>query len=196
MKTVLTAVLTAIIVGAVAIAAIVFLKPQFGMTTQSESTNTQVIKSVEREEQVVLVSLGIQGLNRQSENRALWGMQVPGSARTQFIQYDYKAKLGIEGKDVRIEETGENAYKIAVPAFIFIGHADEHFEKVIDDNGLLSWVTDEIDPAQRITEILQGGEQEKNIADNRELLQDQARQFYTDIITAIEPTAQLEFSFA
>ncbi|MDN6236731.1 MAG: hypothetical protein L0J24_08550, partial [Corynebacterium flavescens] len=82
MKTVLTAVLTAIIVGAVAIAAIVFLKPQFGMTTQSESTNTQVIKSVEREEQVVLVSLGIQGLNRQSENRALWGMQVPGSART------------------------------------------------------------------------------------------------------------------
>ena len=103
-----------------------------------ESKNTQVINAVQREEQVVLLSLGIQGLAEKSSAGEVFGVRVPWTDRTQFVQYSYKAKLGIEGKDVRVTETGEHAYTVEVPQFIFIGHTDEEFKTAVEDNGVLS----------------------------------------------------------
>ena len=160
-----------------------------------ESKNTQVINAVQREEQVVLLSLGIQGLAEKSSAGEVFGVRVPWTDRTQFVQYSYKAKLGIEGKDVRVTETGEHAYTVEVPQFIFIGHTDEEFKTAVEDNGVLSWTTQPLDAASTVSGVLSADKKREDINDNRELLQDQARSFYEGIIRGVDPEAQVTLEF-
>ena len=160
-----------------------------------ESKNTQVINAVQREEQVVLLSLGIQGLAEKSSAGEVMGVRVPWTDRTQFVQYSYKAKLGIEGKDVRVTETGEHAYTVEVPQFIFIGHTDEEFKTAVEDNGVLSWTTQPLDAASTVSGVLSADKKREDINDNRELLQDQARSFYEGIIRGVDPEAQVTLEF-
>lgn len=70
---------------------------------------------------VAVTFLGIQGLAEESVHKTLFGKQVPGSGRTVFLRYSYQAMLGIEGKGVSIEQTGDKAYRVTIPEFIFIG---------------------------------------------------------------------------
>ena len=160
-----------------------------------ESKNTQVINAVQREEQVVLLSLGIQGLAEKSSAGEVFGVRVPWTDRTQFVQYSYKAKLGIEGKDVRVTETGDHAYTVEVPQFIFIGHTDEEFKTAVEDNGVLSWTTQPLDAASTVSDVLSADKKREDINDNRELLQDQARSFYEGIIRGVDPEAQVTLEF-
>lgn len=160
-----------------------------------ESKNTQVINAVQREEQIVLLSLGIQGLAEKSSAGEVFGVRVPWTDRTQFVQYSYKAKLGIEGKDVRVTETGEHAYTVEVPQFIFIGHTDEEFKTAVEDNGVLSWTTQPLDAASTVSDVLSSDKKREDINDNRELLQDQARSFYEGIIRGVDPEAHVTLEF-
>lgn len=107
----------------------------------------------------------------------------------------YKAKLGIEGKDVRVTETGEHAYTVQIPGFIFIGHSDEEFKTAVENNGVLSWTTQPLDAASTVTDVLSADKKRKDINDNRELLQDQARNFYEGIIRGVDPDAQVTMEF-
>lgn len=191
---------------AMAVVAIVLLAGGFlaaqalpGMSmfgSKSESSNTQVIQSITREEQVVLVGLGIEGISQESKKGDFFGIEIPGSDRAVFLRYSFTAKLGLEGKDVTIAQTGENAYTISVPQFIFIGHADPKFETAAQTSGVLSWTTPEISPVEMINKILNDEAKAKYLKANDELLRDQARSFYTNIIRGIEPEAVLTFTFA
>ena len=69
--------------------------------TESESSNTQIVNAVTREQQVVLLSLGIQGIATKTRTTTFLGVEVPGSERATFLQYAFRAKLGVDGKDVR-----------------------------------------------------------------------------------------------
>ena len=150
---------------------------------------------MERQEQVVLLSLGIQGLAEKSSAGEVFGVRVPWTDRTQFVQYSYKAKLGIEGKDVRVTETSEHAYTVDIPEFIFIGHSDEEFKTAVEDNGVLSWTTQPLDAASTVSDVLSADKKRKDINDNRELLQDQARAFYEGIIRGVDPEAHVTMTF-
>ena len=163
--------------------------------SDTEARDTQIIQSVTREEQVVLLSLGIQGIAEQTERGSFLGVDIPGSGRASFIQYGFNAKLGIEGSDVTIARTGENGLTISIPEFVFIGHDDETFRTVVEDNGALSFVTPEIDTAEMINEILSHDAQDEYIEANQEVLEDQARVFYTAIVTSIDPTMDITFEF-
>ena len=170
-------------------------QPHDVYTAPVESTNSQVVSAVERQEQVVLLSLGIQGLAEKSSAGEVFGVRVPWTDRTQFVQYSYKAKLGIEGKDVRVTETGEHAYTVHIPEFIFIGHSDEEFKTAVEDNGVLSWTTQPLDAASTVSDVLSADKKREDINDHRELLQDQARSFYEGIIRGIDPEAQVTVEF-
>lgn len=104
-------------------------------------------------------------------------------------------KLGIEGKDVRVTETGEHAYTVQIPDFIFIGHSDEEFKTAVENNGVLSWTPQPLDAASTVTDVLSADKKRKDINDNRELLQDQARNFYEGIIRGVDPDAQVTMEF-
>ncbi|OFN21748.1 hypothetical protein HMPREF2604_00145 [Corynebacterium sp. HMSC055A01] len=171
-------------------------QPHEVYTAPVESTTSQVINAVEREEQVVLLSLGIQGLTEKSSAGQVFGVRVPWTGRTQFVQYSYKAKLGIEGKEVRVTETGEHAYTVHIPDFIFIGHTDEEFKTAVENNGVLSWTTQPLDAASTVSDVLSADKKRKDINDNRELLQDQARNFYEGIIRGVDPDAHVSMEFS
>ena len=84
MKKLFSTLIVVILIAALAVAAVVVWQVREPVDVETESSNTKVIKAVEREEQVVLVSLGIEGLSEESATSTLWNWQVPGSERTQY----------------------------------------------------------------------------------------------------------------
>lgn len=161
--------------------------------TDSESRSTQLTNSITREEQVVLLSLGIQGIEEKKESNDFFGVF---GERTKFIQYTFDAKLGIEGKDVVVTQTGENDFLVSIPKFIFIGHSNEDFRLIAENNGILSFVTPEIDSVEMVNSILSLDVQNKYVERNEEILKDQARAFYKGIIASIDPAIDVWFKFS
>lgn len=164
-------------------------------STESESRNTQVIKSITREEQIVLLSLGIQGIKDKNEQSVIWDMKIPGTDRASFMQYNFSGKLGIDGKNVRIKQTGEDKFLVSIPAFVFIGHDNESFKMIAENNGALSWMTPKIDSVTLINEILNDKARDQYIHSNEAILRDQTKVFYGDIIASIDPNVDVEFEF-
>ena len=163
--------------------------------TASESRNTQLINSITRHEQVVLLGLGIQGISERNERSTLFGMDVPGSGRASFIQYGFSAKLGIDGQEVKIEQTADDAFLSSIPKFIFIGHDDVNFKVAAVNNDILSWTTPEIDTVEMINSVLNDETKQQYIDSNEEILRDQAKAFYAGIITSIDSTIVVNFEF-
>lgn len=188
------------LVGAGAAAAIGAARafPEFRLFgTSSQTRDTQIINAVTREQQIVLLSLGIQGIAVKDQGPTdFFGIKIPGTERATFLEYGFKAKVGIDGKDVRIRQTAEKAYVVSIPNFSLVGHSDEHFRVMAVDNGVLSALSAPIDPVEMINGILDEGSQRKYVDSNTELLKDQSRAFYTGIISAIDPTISLNFEFS
>jgi hypothetical protein len=184
--------------GAAAALAVAQAFPGFGLFgVKSETRTTQIVNAVTREQQVALLSLGIQGITKKEQGRInILGVEVPGSERAVFMQYGFTAKVGIDGKSVRITPKGEKEYIVSVPKFLFIGHSDEHFELAVENNGVLSWTSPEIDKLEMINALLNDQAQLAYIEQNRETLKDQAKSFYSGIIASVDPTISLSFEFA
>ena len=163
--------------------------------TERESRNSLIINAIERENQVVLLSLGVQGLAEESVQTKIFGRNVPWSGRTLYMQYNYRAKLGIDGGDVTIEQTGDNEFRVTIPEFILIGHDDIGFRVAVERNGVLSFVTPEIDQAKLVTELLSDDATAENINNNRDVLREQAAAFYTGIFKSVDPEITVTFDF-
>ena len=153
---------------------------------------------MERDEEVALVSLGIQGIDQRSSKSTVFGKKIPGSDRTIFLQYNFTAKLGIDGSAVDIQDIDENAneYRITIPEFTFIGYSEPVFKLAAEDTGVLGWVTPDIDQAEMISQILNADDQREYIEQNEDILEDQAEFFYSSIVHSISPDAEIEFQFA
>ncbi|MGO3796959.1 MAG: hypothetical protein ACTJGR_07570 [Pauljensenia sp.] len=161
-----------------------------------DSVDSQIMNSVTREQQVVLLSLGIQGITSTDARSEFFGLEIPGTDRSSFLEYSFNAKLGIQGEDVKIEKTGDRTYLVSIPEFTFIGYDNPHYKVAAESNGVLSWATPEIDTAEMITRILNDSAREKYIESNEDTLKDQAKIFYSNIISGIDPTIVTEFDFA
>ncbi|WP_182354712.1 hypothetical protein [Flaviflexus huanghaiensis] len=163
--------------------------------TEEQSDHSLVVHSLERSEEIVLMGLGIQGITEERVSRTVFGRSVPGSGRALFLQYNFQAKLGINGEDVEIEQRGEDGLHITIPEFIFIGHDDITFKTALEDNGALSWVSPDIDEPDVINQILNDQNVDVHVNANRDLLEDQAEAFYTGIVTAVDPNIRVTFEF-
>lgn len=164
--------------------------------TTSAGSNTQIINAIERKEQVVLLSLGIQGISERTAGSKFFGIDIPGSNRASFLQYNFNAKLGLEGKDVKIERTGDHQYLLSLPAFTFIGSDNVSFKLAAESNGVLSWATPGIDPVETINQILNDEAKNQYVTANQQILTDQAKAFYTGIIRSVDPSAEVTFDFS
>jgi len=161
------------------------------------STNTsEVIKYQLPQQEVALTSLRIEGLERANADGKLFGVSVDAGDRTKYIEYGFNAKLGVDGSQVEIVADGENAYTVAIPSFIFIGHSDEHFEDPIEENGMLSWLTPQISETGMVNRILSTERKDKWVASSLQLLKDQSEVFYGTIIKSVDPDAEITFKFA
>ncbi|NLT26502.1 MAG: hypothetical protein GXX90_07620 [Microbacteriaceae bacterium] len=163
---------------------------------ETESSSVQIIEAVRRTEEIALVSLAIQGIDERSEHSTILGVRVPGSERALYLQYSFTAKLGIDGGEVEIEELDEGSYRISIPEFVFIGHDDIEFKLATEQNGVLSFVTPEIDVLDMTNRILDDSAQQAHLDDNAVLLREQVEAFYRGIVAAIDPEAEVEFAYA
>jgi hypothetical protein len=162
---------------------------------RSESHDSQVIRAIERTQEVSLVSLGIQGIKEKDQSGTIFGKKIPGAGEKVFLQYAFDAKLGIDGAEVKVTKTGDKAYLISVPKFIFIGYHDPTFKVAVEDGGPLSWATPDIDKVAMVNEILNDGARLKYLESNREVLQDQAKVFYDSLVTSIDPQVTTTYEF-
>jgi len=162
----------------------------------SETHDSQVITAIERTQEVSLLSLGIQGLMEENKCREAFGTCVPGSTETVFLQYNFAAKLGIDGAEVKVTETGEDAYLVSVPEFNFIGYDEPTFKIATEDGGVLDWITEDIDQVEMVNKILNDEAQAKYVASNEELLEDQTKVFYDGLITSVAPDATTTYEFS
>lgn len=161
----------------------------------TDDRNEQIITSITREEQISLVRLGIQGIDKQTSQSTIFGMDIAGSEREAFIQYGFDAKLGIEGADVVIRQIGEDKFRLTVPSFIFIGYENVSFESVAESAGVLSWTTPEVDQIDMINNILNADTKQHYVDSNQQLLRDQTEFFYGSILSSIDPDIDLEFEY-
>lgn len=158
--------------------------------------DSQVVESVETKEEVALVSLGIQGIKRrETAGNAFWG-QIPGATRVSLLQYEFQAKLGLDGSRVKVVPDGNGGFTVTIPDFIFIGYDKPHFEAAIDQNGALSWFAPEIEETDLINAVLGEDSQNDYLAKYSDDLKEQAKVFYTNIITAVDQNATVSFTFA
>lgn len=161
----------------------------------SESHDSQVIHAIERTQEVSLLSLHVQGIKDEDQSAEIFGKSIPGTGEQAFLQYNFNAKLGFDGAEVKVTETGKNAYLISVPEFIFIGYAEPTFKVAAEDRGVLSWATPDINQVEMVNEILNDDARQTYIASNEDLLEEQTRTFYDSLITSIDPAAVTTFDF-
>lgn len=164
-------------------------------SSASEFKDTQVITAIERQEEVALLRLGIQGVTEESANFKVNDWQLPGSAKATLIQHTFNAKLGIGGEEVTVEQDGSNTYRVNIPEFTFIGHDDVDFKLITENNGALSRLTPEVEQTEMVNEVFNEDAQQQYLDSNEDILKDQAEHFYRSIITGILPEANVEFDF-
>ncbi|MGM7698469.1 hypothetical protein [Microbacterium sp. A84] len=162
----------------------------------TEERSTQVIRSITREEQIILVTAGMTDIKSESDDQDFFGLfDIPFTERSVLVRYEYDAKFGIEGGDVSIEPVGDDAYRVSIPKFIFLGYDNPDFSIADEKNGVLSWATPEIDKNELIKSLLTDQAVAEHLEGLRPVLEEQAKSFYTNIITAIDPDATLQFTF-
>ena len=164
--------------------------------TETESRTTLAVKSLERSQEVVVLQIGMVGIKDSTQIGTVFGVEVPGSERAVFLRYEFDAKLGFNGEDVQIEAVDDTTVRVTIPEFVFIGFDNWNTELAAETNGVLSWTTPEIDQLAMSNGILTDDAQQQILDDYTDLLTDQAKVFYTQIVTAIDPTIELEFMFA
>ncbi|MCG7254610.1 hypothetical protein MHK13_07680 [Corynebacterium hadale] len=163
--------------------------------TMTETENSEVILAVERREEIVLLSTSTQGLYTTQNTAKLFKWGVPGSQKTNILQYKFTAKLGLDGKEVKVEEVSPGHFKLIIPPFKFIGFSDPEFKTVHQHGEALSFATADIDVAEGINAVLDEEKRAEHIQLNLDLLKEQTQTFYGGIIHAVDPEAELEFEF-
>lgn len=163
--------------------------------TVTETDNSEIIHAVQRREEIVLLSTSTQGLYTTQNTAKLFNWGVPGSQKTSILQYKFTAKLGLDGKDVKVEEVAPGQFKLIIPPYKFIGFSDPEFKTVHQHGEVLSFATADIDTAEGINAVLNEEKRAEHIQLNLDLLKDQTKNFYEGIIHAVDPEAELEFEF-
>lgn len=187
-----------VLVGVVVTAGAIFVfrAPIASWLGSSTDKNTQIVNAVTRAEEVALVTLGIEGIReRKTADGQILFLSIPNS-RAAFLRYSFDAKLGFDAEEVELDEQVDGSFVVRIPTFIFIGIDNQKVEVAAESNDLLSWTTPEIDKVEMVNTIFSDELEAEYLAKNTDLLQDQARAFYSTIVHSIDPDVTLTFEFA
>jgi hypothetical protein len=160
---------------------------------QTPIRNEQVVTSIEKEEQTVLLSLGVEGISEAEGIPPTILKDFPVLAKARYMVYSMKAKLGVD--TVSIEATDDHKFTVAVPDFIWIGQDEFKIGDVFSNDGVLSAFTEQDTESEQVNAIIDDEVKQKHLAANQELLRDQAEFYFTKLATSIDPDAELTFVF-
>lgn len=181
---------------AAGVAAGLLTPPWLASTLGSQSVvrNEQVVTFITKEEQTVLLTLGVAGISEAEGIPPAILKDVPALQKVRLMQYSLKAKLGIDA--VTIDATGDHQFVVKVPPFIWIGEADTKIERVLSNDGLLSAFTAQISESEQRNAIVNDELKRKYLVGNDEALRNQAEYHFTKLARSIDPDAELTFEFA
>jgi hypothetical protein len=165
-------------------------------SSSSSERDSQVVQAVTRVQEVALLSLHIEGIDRYESNREIFGVTIPASEKTTLLQYKFDAKLGVDGSKVKIERIGPESLRVTIPGSKFIGFDNPKFEDPLESNNPLSWLAEPAVQTRMVNNILSDENKQKYISQNEEALKDQAKVFYRGIIASVAPEVTLDFEFA
>lgn len=162
--------------------------------SQSVVRNEQVVMFITKEEQTVLLTLGVEGISESEGLPPAVLKDVPLLQKARLMQYSLKAKLGVDAET--IDATGDHQFVVTVPPFIWIGEADRKIERVINDDGGLSAFTEQKTESEQLNGLVDDDLKTKYLKSNAEALRNQAEFHFTKLAHSIDPDAELTFEFA
>lgn len=165
-------------------------------SSSSSERDSQVVQAVTRVQEVALLSLHMEGLNRYESNREIFGVAIPASEKTTLVQYEFDAKLGVDGSQVKIEPTGPKSFRVTLPQFTGIGFDNPDFKDPLESNNTLGWLAEPAVQTRMVNNILSDENKQKYISQNDEALKEQAKVFYSGIIKSVDPEITVDFEFA
>ena len=165
-------------------------------SSSSSERDSQVVQAVTRVQEVALLSLHIEGIDRYESNSEVFGVAIPATEKTTLLQYKFDAKLGVDGSRVKIESTGPKSFRVTMPKFTGIGFDNPHFEDPLESGNALSWLSEPAAQTRMVNKILSDENKQMYISQNEEALKDQAKVFYRGIIAGVAPEVTLDFEFA
>ncbi|MET4145462.1 DUF4230 domain-containing protein [Arthrobacter sp. UYCo732] len=165
-------------------------------TSSSSERDSQVVQAVTRVQEVALLSLHIEGIDRYESNREIFGVAIPASEKTTLLQYKFDAKLGVDGAKVKVERTGPESLRVTIPESKFIGFDNPVFEDALESGNPLSWLAEPAVQTRMVNNILSNENKQKYISQNEEALKEQAKAYYSGIIASVAPEVTLDFDFA
>lgn len=164
-------------------------------SSSSSERDSQVVQAVTRVQEVALLSLHIEGIDRYESNREIFGVAIPASEKTTLLQYKFDAKLGVDGSKVKIERTGPESLRVTIPESKFIGFDNPKFEDALESGNPLSWLAEPAVQTRMVNNILSNENKQKYISQNGEALKEQAKAYYSGIIESVAPEVTLDFQF-
>ena len=164
-------------------------------SSSSSERDSQVVQAVTRVQEVALLSLHIEGIDRYESNREIFGVAIPASEKTTLLQYEFDAKLGVDGSKVKIERTGPESLRVTIPESKFIGFDNPKFEDALESGNPLSWLAEPAVQTRMVNNILSNENKQKYISQNGEALKEQAKAYYSGIIESVAPEVTLDFQF-
>lgn len=165
-------------------------------SSSSSERDSQVVQAVTRVQEVALLSLHIEGIDRYESNREIFGVAIPASEKTTLLQYKFDAKLGVDGSKVKVERTGPESLRVTIPESKFIGFDNPKFEDALESGNPLSWLAEPAVQTRMVNNILSNENKQKYISQNGEALKEQAKAYYSGIIESVAPEVTLDFEFA
>ncbi len=161
---------------------------------QSVVRNEQVVTFITKEEQTVLLTLGVEGISEAEGIPPEILKDVPVLKKVRLMQYSLTAKLGVDA--VTIDATGDHQFTVKVPPFTWIGEADTNIDRVISDDGVLSAFTAQMSESEQFNAIVDDELKNQYLSANDEALRNQAEFHFTKLAHSIDPDAELTFEFA
>jgi len=163
------------------------------LSSQSVIKNEQVVTSMEKKEQSVLLELKVKSVSEARGVPPTVIQGLPFLEKARYMIYTSKVKLGVDA--VTVVPTGDHEFVVQVPPFIWIGEDDTNIEQVISDDGILSAFTTQQSEVDQFNAIFTDELKDDYLEQNDQTLRDQTEFYFTKLATSIDPDAKLTFEF-
>ena len=171
-----------------------------GKNTSNEKTQVYTrITHLEQVNQSVFLNVGIQKVETIEKDKKIPGtnISIPLSVKKAIIIINYTAKFGIK-EGVKVRKIAEHEYELTIPKYQVLGielskSSKEQYKILAPSGELLSGATENIGTGEDVVKALSNKEQEVYLKEYKNLITESAEDYYTNIVTSIDPEAKVTF---
>lgn len=157
------------------------------------------ITRLEKVNESVFLTAGIQRVELVEKDKKIPGtnISIPLSIKRGVMILNYDAKFGIK-EGIKIRKIAEHEYELTIPKYKVLGielskNSKEQYKILVPSGELLSGATENIGTGEDVVKALSNKEQEEYLKQYKNLITESAENYYTNIVTSIDPEAKLTF---